>query len=225
MIDKLINPISRTALIICFLPILAINLSYIIAVAAGNVPSCFPYFDGCTSISSTGRSPPSSYIFKPAMIITAVLMIWFWFWTSQWLNLLGEQSTSFRRQLMVIGSVGAIALFIYVYFLGTEGTIYRLMRRYGVTVYFGFTYLAQLLLAGRLYRLAKQNGNQALLNISRLMLALCVLLLVIGLISIPVTNNIIDNNVIEMVIEWNLALLLQIYFLFFYFACQHSKSG
>ncbi len=97
------------------------------------------------------------------------------------------------------------------------------MRRFGVTIYFGFTYLAQLLLASRLYRLALQDGNRALLKISRLKLALCLVVLAIGLISIPVSNFVADNGSIESVIEWNLALLMHIYFLLSYKAFHCSK--
>jgi hypothetical protein len=220
---KHFRSIGGTALTICFLPIIGINLSYIVAVSAGTVPACFPYLDGCTSISSTGRHPPSSYIFKPALFITAVLMIWFWFSSNLWLSELGEQSNRYKWQIIAVGAIGGIALMIYVYYLGTDGAFYRFMRRFGVTTYFGFTYLAQLLLASRLYRLALQRGNRALLNISRLKLTLCLVLLVIGLISIPVTNFVVDNDIIKTVIEWNLALLMHSYFLLSYKAFYCSK--
>lgn len=222
MTDKTIQLIGRLVIVIGILPILAINLSYIIAVAAGKVPSCFPYIDGCTSISSTGRKPPSSFVFKPSLYLTAVLMIWFWLKTDTWLSMLGEQSMFFRRQLKIVGIIGAIALMVYVYFLGTEGAIYRLMRQYGVTFYFGLTYLAQLMLAGRIYRLANQDGNLELIKISRLMLYLCFLLLVLGLFSIPVTNF-FDSDELKMIIEWNFSLLLQIYFFLAYVACRFSR--
>ncbi len=223
MMFKHFRSIGGTALIICILPILGINLSYLVAVSAGTVPDCFPYLDGCTSISSTGRNPPSSYIFKPALFISAALMIWFWFSSNQWLSELGEQSDRYKRLIMVVGTIGGIALIIYVYYLGTDGTFYRFMRRFGVTIYFGFTYLAQLLLASRLYRLAQQGGNRALLKISRLKLALCLVVLAIGLISIPVSNFVVDNDSIETVIEWNLALLMNIYFFLSYKAFHCSK--
>ena len=40
----------------------------------------------------------------------------------------------------------------YATFLGTEGEAYRFLRRYGVVVYFGFGYLAQLSLMRRAAR-------------------------------------------------------------------------
>lgn len=201
------------ALVIGLLPVMAINLAYMVAVAADTVPACMPYLDGCTSISSTGRKPPSSYLFKPALLLTAVLLTLFWLRSSRWLHDLGERSTGFRHGIAVTGIVGAVALCAYVLYLGTEGPGYRLLRRYGVTVYFGFTYLAQLLLAGRLYRLALAGNDAVLQRVARLQLILCAVLLVIGLVSIPVTNFVANRGEIQNIIEWNLALLLQAWFL------------
>ena len=50
------------------LPILAIHISLLVAINAGVIPACFPYIEGCTSISATGRYEPASFIFKPAMM-------------------------------------------------------------------------------------------------------------------------------------------------------------
>ena len=51
--------------------------------------------------------------------------------------------------MLTLGVVSAFALAVYATFLGTEGDIYRFLRRYGVIVYFGFGYLAQLALMRR----------------------------------------------------------------------------
>lgn len=211
------------ALTIGLLPVLGINLAYIVAVTVDIVPVCIPYLDGCTTISSTGRKPPSSYVFKPAMYLSAVLMMAFWFRSNLWLSGLGERSAWSRWQLVTVGTIGAIALGVYVFYLGTEGSFYRSMRRYGVTVYFGFTYLAQLLLAGHLHRLAVLGNNDTLLGISRLKLILCLVLLAMGLVSIPISHFVADKGNIENVIEWNFALLLHAYFLLSYAALRSSK--
>lgn len=55
--------------------------------------------------------------------------------------------------MAVLGIVSAVALAVYAAFLGTEGETYRFLRRYGVVVYFGFGYLAQLALMRRAARL------------------------------------------------------------------------
>ena len=38
------------------LPIVAIHVSLLLAINAGAIPSCFPYLEGCASISATGHA-------------------------------------------------------------------------------------------------------------------------------------------------------------------------
>ncbi len=57
------------------LPIVAIHASLLLAINAGAIPACIPYLEGCASISATGRYEPAVFLFKPAMIANAVLMI------------------------------------------------------------------------------------------------------------------------------------------------------
>lgn len=203
---------GQLALLVGLLPVVAINLSYVIAAAAGTVPACIPYIDGCTSISATGRQPPASWLFKPALYTTALAMGVFWLRAGHWLTSLGEPSRRYRLALLWVGVIGALALVVYVYNLGIAGDMYKLMRRYGINIYFGFTFLAQLLLANRLYRLAESAGNKALFVIARAMIGLCLLLLIIGLYSIPARYFIADHTVMERVLEWNFALLMHGWF-------------
>lgn len=191
------------ALVTGLLPIIAVNLAYVVAAATGAVPPCLPYLDGCTSISSTGRVFPSVWIFKPLMAASGIAMAWFF--------LVADRQTSKPDARLAVltgcGLAGALALLMYIVFLGSEGPTYRLLRRYGVSLYFGFVFLGQLLLARRLAR-GSANPRGA-----RLMLTICGFLLALGLVSIPITNFVADKDIIENIIEWNFALVLQINFL------------
>lgn len=200
------DQLQRLAVLTALLPIAATNLAYLVAVAANTVPACLPYMDGCTSISSTGRSNPSQWVFKPLMLLAAALMAMFF---CQAGRCSAEQSGRAGRAdtVAVCGGIGSAALVLYLAFLGSEGDVYGLLRRYGVSLYFGCTFLAQLLLARRLLR-ARPGGSLA-----RSMLAVSALLLVLGIGSIPVTNFVADKDQIENIIEWNFALLMQLNFL------------
>lgn len=79
------------------------------------------------------------------MIPCAVLHALVWLLAQRWLR--GGWT------MAVLGIVSAVALAVYAAFLGTEGETYRFLRRYGVVVYFGFGYLAQLALMRRAARL------------------------------------------------------------------------
>lgn len=45
-------------------PIIGANLALAIGVAYETIPACFPYVDGCVSISATGRQPPGNFVFR-----------------------------------------------------------------------------------------------------------------------------------------------------------------
>ncbi len=195
------------ALVLCTLPIVAINSAYLVAAFLNTVPHCNPYLDGCTSISSTGRNPPSAWIFKLSMLVNALLMLRFWGGSAR---VTRGDAHSPKDALTVLGTIGAAALILYLIFLGSEGPTYRLLRRYGVTVYFGCTYLAQLLLARRFL-----DMHGALTPaLARWMLGVCLVLLTLGIISIPVSHFVADKDRLENIIEWNFALLMQLNFLF-----------
>lgn len=215
---------GQLALLVGLLPIVAINLSYVIAAATGSVPACIPYIEGCTSISATGRQPPASWLFKPALYVSALAMGLFWLHADRWLTTLGEPSRRYRLAFVWVGMIGALALVVYVYNLGIAGDMYKLMRRYGINIYFGFTYLAQLLLANRLYRLAESAGDSTLFAIARAMIGLCLLLLIIGLYSIPARYFIADHTVMERVLEWNFALLMHGWFFLAWLGWKHNRA-
>ena len=49
-------------------PLVTVNVCYLIAVGMEHVPACIPYLSGCTSVSSTGRIAPESLIFRAGML-------------------------------------------------------------------------------------------------------------------------------------------------------------
>ena len=107
--------------------------------------------------------------------------------------------------MLAIGVVGAVALILYATFLGSEGDFERAMRRYGTVVYFGFTYLAQLLL---LYRARAVLGMTPLVRIK---LILCLAMLIEGLALEAFTYFIPDDAWLENLTEWHVASALTLY--------------
>ena len=57
------------------------------------------------------------------------------------------------------------------------------------------------------------------------MLALCALLLVIGIASILIGNFVVEKSRIENIIEWNFALLIQLNFLFAWWAFRARNAS
>lgn len=108
---------------------------------------CNPYLEGCVSTSRAVRSGPGLIWFKAVMLPVAVLMAVTWRFTGNWMAGFGNLMPRVQRWTVWLGIGGAVALVVYVIYLGTEGEVYSWLRRYGVIFFFGFTALAQLVAA------------------------------------------------------------------------------
>jgi len=195
----------------CWLvPTAAVLITYALSASQGQVPTCFPFLEGCTSISGAARQDPSIHLFRAMMLPTATLIAAYWLLVRAWLAHLGETGRA-RGWITALGLVGALFMVLYVVFLGTDGRAYELMRRYGVTVYFSFTALAQLVLAARLNRLPRESQARVGRGVIRAKTGFGAAMLLLGLANIPLANYFpelqIDNS-----IAWNFALLMHGYF-------------
>lgn len=209
---------------LCLVPILGIHAAYLASAAAGHIPTCLPYLEGCTSISAAGRHPPGSFLFRATMLPAAGLSLVFWSFSGSWLQALGDTRRTACKAVAALGAVGALFLVLYVTFLGSPGEFYNLMRRYGTTVYFSFTYLAQLLLASRLAFLQGRGHHAVPGWIPPAMTALAAVMLALGLLTIPLRNFIENDDAWENILEWNVALLMHLQFGLIALAMRHSGA-
>jgi len=202
--------LSNLPLMIFLLPAVAANLAWALSTHLGLVPPCNVYLEGCISISAAGREPPVVFLFRGAIIPLAVLLAVFWRLACIWLRVLGERSRARLAVIELVGSIGALFLILYALFLGTEGEAYRLLRRYGVTVFFAFTYLAALLVTGAIRR-----AGEALLPrwLANTMVGVCAAMLLGGLASLPAAEWAMDRSAVNNIIEWNLSGVLMSWFL------------
>jgi hypothetical protein len=201
-------------LLITILPLLASNTVYLLSAYEGFIPWCIPYIDGCTTISQAARSGNSIFIFRATMITYAVLLIWFWVYVQQWLNLLYGRTTKVARIITWLGITGAIFLIIYIDFLGATGEVNRFMRRYGIMIFFTFTPLAQLLLLKQQYNvLPSLPGVVGRYRVLQSQSVVLFLMLLIGFISILLDVLQIKTTESENIVEWNFSLLLNLYFI------------
>ena len=86
-----ITQIRKLSIWIFFIPFIAINLclivsqnyeflenTFLIVDQIGRSGFSIPYLDGSLSISRASRTFPQYLIFKPAMILTAILLYFYW---------------------------------------------------------------------------------------------------------------------------------------------------
>lgn len=209
------GPTPATIALLCFLgPVVTVHVSYAVSAAAGIVPACLPYLDGCTSISATGRHGLGYILFKAGMLPSALLLIVYWRLCRDWLLEAGDVDGPGLRSLLWLGIAGALFMALYTVFLGHKGEVYNLLRRFGVTLNLGFTYLAQLLVVWRVRRLRDTAGRPPCPGwILRAKTGLVTVLLLLGLGSIPVSNFIADKDPVENAIEWTFCLLTSGFYL------------
>lgn len=207
-------------LLITALFLFAVHVAYLLSIRAGYVPACVPYFEGCVSISRAARHGPGNVLFKLVVIPCALLHAWVWWLSARWLEHRGGRSTALFG-LRALGVSSAIALGVYAMFLGSQGEIYGFLRRYGITVYFGFGYIAQLLLLRVAARC--QAISPRLL---RIMLAVCAGMLLLGVGNVIATASVADaalQDRIENALEWQLGLLLVGWFALLGFAWRNAS--
>ena len=197
-------------LAVAALPFVATHVALVLSIEAGNVPGCVPYLTGCTSISRAARHGLANDLFQLVMVPVALLHALNWALARRWFAS-SHPSPRAAASLLPLGLVAAMALAVYAYALGTEGDFYQWMRRFGITFYFGCTYLAQLVFAHRLGQIDRPQGIEY-----RAMSAIAMVLLAMGITSVAASATVTDDalkDAIENVLEWNLALLMTVWFL------------
>jgi hypothetical protein len=205
------------------LPFAVVHLCYAISVSAGLVPACIPYLEGCTSISAAGRHGVAWIVFKLGMIPAAGLLAGYWVLTRRWLLALGSPDTAASRAMVWLGVIAAAFLVLYAVFLGSKGDFYNLMRRYGVTVFFSFSALAQMVQLRELKLLAARGARTPPRWILRGQLTVVSVLLATGLVSIPANDLAPDKDRAENVIEWIFAALMSSYYVLSWVAWRATR--
>lgn len=185
------------------LPLLVVHLCYLISAQAEWVPWCFPYIEGCSSISRAARHGLANHLFKAVMLPNAALTALFWWLSLQWLRTLGRAQMWTLHAMFTLGTIGALFLVLYAAFLGVEGSTYQWLRRYGVTVYFSFTVLAQMLLAHALWPEPRVSHRT---RVS--LVLLCAAMLLLGVASLPLQYLAQNRDAAVNAIEWSYALLM-----------------
>jgi hypothetical protein len=182
-------------------PALAVHAAWLLSLQAGAVPDCIPHVEGCTSISRAARHGTANVVFKALMLPCAVVQALHWRAAARWMD---------ARFVATCGVVAALALAAYAAALGTDGAFYQWMRRFGITFYFGATFLAIL---AYVRRLQETNASRAIV---RGMLGVCALMLALGVASVVASATLADPAVkdrVENVLEWQLGALLTAWFL------------
>ena len=164
---KDIAQIRKLSLWIFFVPLIAINLCLLISInysylentifqvdQIGRSGYTIPYLDGSISISRASRTFPQFLIFKPAMILTGILLIFYWKNNNKIMNNF-YNTKNINYKFRIFGILSAIFLIIHSILLGVKFDIqlYKLSRRVILLSFIIFELVAQGILVYNFYKL------------------------------------------------------------------------
>lgn len=204
--------IRALPLVAGLLPFVGVMSAFWLNADAGVIPSCNPFFEGCTSVSSAGRYLPGSIPFRAALLPQAAFLTTLWWFSAEWLRKTAPATKS-GSVVKIFGMGGALALMAYVAFLGSNQPFYEFMRRFGVYFYFLGTVIAQTTLT---LALSRSRLRSAMLAIVSSMFGL-------GVLNLIQKSLLSETDKIENRIEWIVALLMQVWFIQLFQAWRRSK--
>ena len=189
------------------LPLLTINICYLVAASLDHVPVCIPYLEGCTSVSSTGRQFPESVIFKFGMIASAVVLMLLWLATARFLRVCGESLLRVNA-LRVFAMLATVSLVIYAITLGMNNDDYAGIRRLGTRGFAICSTLAMIAFA-ILYYPRRTNETR---NLFVWLVITSASLPVIGLISEIAKLLDMPSRSINYIAAWNAFVAASIFY-------------
>ena len=210
-----ITQIRRLSVWIFLIPLLAINLCLYISQnpsflnntifevdMIGRSGFSIPYLDGSLSISRASRTFPQYLIFKPSMIITSILLYYYWNKNNKLVNEL--YSTNINYKFKTFGILSAVFLAIHSVFLGIKFDIqiYKLFRRVILLLFIIFELIAQGYLVYHLYKLRIELNNFINKKILIFKSILVTILVVVAVLSLPILVT-KGNTHFKHMLEWN----------------------
>ena len=223
---KEIAQIRRLSLWIFFIPLIAINLCLFISQNPEYLENTFftvdqigrsgfsvPYLDGSLSISRASRAFPQYLIFKPAMIVTAIILYYYWANNNDLVNKF--KLTNINYKFKTFGILSAVFLAIHSVFLGIKFDIqiYKLMRRVVLLLFIIFEIIAQGILVYHFFKIKEKISELINKKVLILKAALVSILTTIAILSVP---TLIDkgNTHFKHALEWNFFVGVILFYFF-----------
>ena len=210
-----ITQIRKLSLWIFIIPLIGINVCLIISQnyqffdntifaldEVGKSNFTIPYLDGSLSISRASRGFPQYLIFKPAMVITAILLFYYWRNNNDLINRLNFSKINYKFK--TFGVLSALFLIIHSILLGIKFDIqiYKLFRRVILLAFIIFEIIAQGILVYHLFKLKNKLEDFINKRILILKILLVGVLSLVAILSLPllITKG---NTHFKHALEWN----------------------
>ena len=225
-----IAKIRKLSLWIFFLPLIAINLCLLISVnyhlfentifavdQIGRSGFTIPYLDGSVSISRASRTFPQFLVFKPSMIITGILLFYYWNYNNNLICKL-RNTQDFKYKFRLFGILSAIFLIIHSIFLGIKFDLqlYKLFRRVVLLLFIIFELIAQGILVYYLYNIKNKISEITNKNILIAKIIVVSILVIVAIASLPILVS-KGNTHFKHALEWNYFVGVIVFYLLTFF--------
>ena len=233
---KEITQIRSLSLWIFLVPLIAVNTCLLVSVnyeifnntllevdMIGKSGFTIPYLDGSLSISRASRTFPQFLIFKPGMVITAILLCFYWYKNNLLINNFNNTKSK-KNSFMLFGVMSAVFLVIHSILLGleTDIKIFKFLRRVVLIGFIIFEIVAQSLLVLNFYKLKNKIKKYFNSNILKLKILLVFVLVLVAVLCIPLL--IISGNIhLKHGLEWNYFIGLILFYLLTSFFWKKNK--
>ncbi len=177
-----------------------------------------PYIDGSLSISRAARTYPSYLLFKPGMIITAIILIQYWISNNNLFKKIDDFSKK-NKYFLFFGVGSALFLIAHSIFLGInfEADLYKFLRRFVLLGFIIFELIAQTLLVLNIIKIKGKILEFINIKILTLKIILVSVLVVVAFLSAPILNS-SEYTHFKHALEWNYFLgIITFYLLTFLF--------
>ncbi len=221
-----ITQIRKLSLWIFFIPLIAINLCLFISQnyeflegtifavdQIGRSAFSIPYLDGSLSISRASRTFPQYLIFKPIMIITALMLYYYWDNNNRLVN--RYKFTNINYKFKTFGILSAVFLAIHSIFLGIKFDIqiYKLMRRVVLLFFIIFEIIAQGILVYHLFKIKNKISIFINKRVLTFKIVLVSILAIVAILSLPILLD-KGNTHFKHALEWNYFVGVILFYLF-----------
>ena len=221
-----ITQIRKLSLWIFLIPLLTVNTCLLISVnyhffentifvvdQIGRSGFTIPYFDGSLSISRASRTFPQFLIFKPGMILTSILLFFYWRKNNQLINTFNNVANK-NYKFQIFGILSAFFLVVHSLLLGfeTDIKIFKFLRRVVLLSFIIFEIVAQGLLVYNFYKLKNKINIFFNNKILYLKIFLVSILALVAILSLPI---LISKSGIHFkhALEWNYFIGVIIFYL------------
>ena len=220
-----IPKIRKYSLFVFFVPLIAVNICLLIVIYGGDFlkhgdalgAPTFPYIDGKTSISRTARVFPSYLIFKPCMILTGIILIYYWNANYKLISKL-DTLNNLKKHFRFYGIISAIFIILHSIFLGIKFdiNIYKLFRKFLLLGFILFELAAQAILVSNLYKIKNNINHLISKKILKMKIILVSVLIVVAFLSLPI---LVSSGYVELknALAWNYFVGVLTFYLLNYF--------